>query len=810
MASGTKDTRRYYLFIILYGLFIVLFKTGFKFVLGAKIDWLGQHAAFPELFRQNFYRTGRLLPNFVFELGGGQNIFNYSYYGLLSPLFLISYLFPFVDMVAFTYLMGVVQYLLGGVLAFAFMRKHFDSLRSFYASIVLLSMSPIAVYTHYHIMFVWYIPFLLLAFIGVDRYFEKKRSSLLVISVVCIILTSYYLSVGCLISLFIYSIYRILKNEEFSRKEFFIKVLKTGLLFTVPVLICAFFLLPTASALLNSGYHYKMNVSLKMLILPWTRNVLYTYFSFGLTGIMIASLIGNILSKASRKCDKFLNIVLLSLIVFPVFGWVLNGMLYINSKVMIPFLPLYIYCFVTYLEKLKEERKNAVLAAILTVLFLLVCYFFHREKNIWIFLAVIELALFVAFQKNVRLICLCVVVFILVGVYGNGVEYVTKDFINKRHTGEIKELLNEAKTGNYRSNVAHMDMITCNLSYGDNYKGVSHYSSTPNNHYLKFYENNIGNNKSEVNSIIMAGSRNELFYHFMGTRYIFSKTDPGFLYEKVKSSDKICMYENKNAFPIVYKSKKLISEKSFNKEKFPYNIELLMHNTVVNEAIEAERESFITKYDVDENYFFVSRKEREYKIELSEVFRDKILYLSFNMRNKKHHPSDSAWGITINGQKNLVNSPMNTYYNENTKFEYVIPMENTNILTVNVSSGIFDIYGLEMHYSDIDYENYTEADSLKFNEQNDTISCKVNAREGEYLVTSIPYDKGFTAMINGEEAETEIVNKAFVGLKLKEGKNNIVLQYRSPLLNVGYIISIIGLIAYVWILVKEKFFDTEE
>jgi len=115
-----------------------------------------------------------------------------------------------------------------------------------------------------------------------------------------------------------------------------------------------------------------------------------------------------------------------------------------------------------------------------------------------------------------------------------------------------------------------------------------------------------------------------------------------------------------------------------------------------------------------------------------------------------------------------------------------------------------------MHYSDIDYENYTEADSLKFNEQNDTISCKVNAREGEYLVTSIPYDKGFTAMINGEEAETEIVNKAFVGLKLKEGKNNIVLQYRSPLLNVGYIISIIGLIAYVWILVKEKFFDTEE
>ena len=65
---------------------------------GAKVDWVSQHSVLPDYFRRQFYETGSLFPEFAANIGGGQNIYNFSYYGLLSPVILPSYLFPFVEM----------------------------------------------------------------------------------------------------------------------------------------------------------------------------------------------------------------------------------------------------------------------------------------------------------------------------------------------------------------------------------------------------------------------------------------------------------------------------------------------------------------------------------------------------------------------------------------------------------------------------------------------------------------------------------------------------------------------------------------
>ena len=60
-------------------------------VFGSKVDWISQHSVLPDYFRQLFYETGNLFPNFAPDIGGGQNIYNFSYYGLFSPLILLSY-----------------------------------------------------------------------------------------------------------------------------------------------------------------------------------------------------------------------------------------------------------------------------------------------------------------------------------------------------------------------------------------------------------------------------------------------------------------------------------------------------------------------------------------------------------------------------------------------------------------------------------------------------------------------------------------------------------------------------------------------
>ena len=82
--------------IIIYVLCITNFLNSFY---GSTVDWDCQHFSIPDYFRKLFYETGNLIPNFAFNLGNGQNIFYYSYYGLLNPIILFSYFLPFVKMV---------------------------------------------------------------------------------------------------------------------------------------------------------------------------------------------------------------------------------------------------------------------------------------------------------------------------------------------------------------------------------------------------------------------------------------------------------------------------------------------------------------------------------------------------------------------------------------------------------------------------------------------------------------------------------------------------------------------------------------
>ena len=63
---------------------------------GSVTDWGSQHTMFPEYFRTLFYHTGDIFPDFMMNLGAGQNIYNISYYGLLNPIVLLSFLFPFI------------------------------------------------------------------------------------------------------------------------------------------------------------------------------------------------------------------------------------------------------------------------------------------------------------------------------------------------------------------------------------------------------------------------------------------------------------------------------------------------------------------------------------------------------------------------------------------------------------------------------------------------------------------------------------------------------------------------------------------
>ena len=105
------------------------------------------------------------------ELGGGQNIYNFAYYGLYNPLYLLSYLLPFIEMTDYLQILAVLEQIADGILCYVWLKgNQFKEEESFFASIAVVLAGPVIYHSSMQFMFVSYLPFLFLALIGYDRY----------------------------------------------------------------------------------------------------------------------------------------------------------------------------------------------------------------------------------------------------------------------------------------------------------------------------------------------------------------------------------------------------------------------------------------------------------------------------------------------------------------------------------------------------------------------------------------------------------------------------------------------------------------
>lgn len=808
------------LILIAYGLLMLGLLLGVGNLFGSRVDWLGQHIVFPDTFRQAFYESGQLIPNFLFGIGGGQNIFNFIYYGFLSPGILFSYFLPFVDMTMYIIVFSILSYLASGVLVYRFLKQHFDVTKAFWAAMLFMTLPPLTYHFHRHIMFVLYLPFFILALMGLDRYFEKKKSGLFILSTFCMILTNYYFSVGGLVFLFVYAVYRMLMSEYNSRGELLgnesnkvrtaKRIANSVLLFTIPILMSGFVLLPTAYTLFANGRTSTETETLTNLIIPSYEELFYSPYSMGITAIMLIVVIGNLTCRTKKKGEVFLNLFAAFVLICPLFMYALNGMLYARGKVLIAFSVLFLYLFCQFLEHVQKDEINLkrtfMFAAILVVVFCIL-----RSDNWEISLCLLgELGILWSFRKRKRVWYLCpvIIAFVTTCMFHTSEEFVSVEYYKEMYHDEIAELMEQAEGIFYRSHVMYREKDTANKVYGRNFHGSSVYSSTANPLYEELYENDMGNNERYRNCFITAGSVNELFYNFMGTKYIISENDPGLYYEQIEEGKHLNLYESKYAHPVVYKSQRVMSEEQFDNTECPYTSEYLMTHTIVEDGVQTDYKSVLNACDVSKKYTFVQKKAENYTIELDESYRDLLIYLSFDIMNEGEYLNSKDISITINGVKNKLTAKNAMYYNGNTKFDFVIPMEDTTELRIEITKGKYDIRNLKMYTSEMIYSKYEEVDALTVDEGKGIISCTTEATEGEYLVTSFPYDKGFTASVNGEEVEIEIVNKAFVGVRLEDGKNDVVIRYKAPLFEEGVLVSIFGILLMLIVVCKELFRNT--
>jgi len=77
---------------------------------------------------------------------------------------------------------------------------------------------------------------------------------------------------------------------------------------------------------------------------------------------------------------------------------------------------------------------------------------------------------------------------------------------------------------------------------------------------------------------------------------------------------------------------------------------------------------------------------------------------------------------------------------------------------------------------------------------NRKVKGSVTAREGDVLFTSIPYDKGWSARVNGKKVELMKFADTLIAIPLSAGENKVEMTYTAGGFTLGVCISLMALI----------------
>ena len=762
--------------IIIINILIILLATKTNYF-ASTMDYINQHAIFPEYLRQTFYETKKLIPSLAINLGGGQNIYNIAYYGLLNPIILLSYLLPFIDMIDYLMITNIIILLTSSILFYKFIKNKYDEKISLFLTILFITSSPLIFHAHRQYMFIDYMPFLLLSLINID----KKKYINLTLDIFLIIMTSFYYSIPSIIVIIIYSIYQ----NKFNKKEL-ISLLKS---ITIAVLLSAILTLPTLNAIINTR-EINNNINILSLIIPNINpgNLLYSSYSPGLTSIIIISIIYLLTTK--EKQNKILSIILIILISLPICIYILNGGLYTRPKSLIPFIPILIMIIGKFINDLfldKIDIKKLIPIIIISNLIILINY--HNNLYYLDILLVLLLIIIYKKTKNKYLFIIPEIILSLVICINtnNNETYITReDYL-------FTKIQEEKIDTTYRT--INLDNKTNNVNKTNNL-GTSIYSSTINKYYKNLYHNIFKINNQEINLLSLPTTDNILFNKYMGVKYIITSNSLEYPYKYVKDN----LY-TLSTMPIGYATNKMINKTYYETLEYPYNIDIYMNNIITNDTTNIE-ETKIIKLNLDYTYELGNNiKLKENKLYVKE--QDKIIVkLKQSLKNKLlfikipgQFEQDNNIQMTINNETNLLTKKNWTYPNNNNTFYYTLNNVDET-LTIELSEGIYEVSNIETYILDeIEEQEYDEFIINKINSEK--ITGNIEVTNDGYFILKIPYDKGFKIKVNNENQKYELINDTFIGFKINKGYYDIEITYTPPYKNIGIIISSFGLIIFI-------------
>lgn len=733
---------------------------------GSKLDWLSQHVSLADYFRQ----TKQLLPDSFANLQGQTNAFSFSYYGLLRPDVLISYLFPNVPTSFFIISYATQLWSFTGGLCYYWLRnKGYKDTICFFSSICCICANCFF-QSHQQIMFVEIIPFLFLSLILID----KNKRQWISLCICMALFHNYFYTPGMILILLLYDYdqHKTIKNM------------------IVPIVLGVGFgavlWLPTGYLIINN-HKSVVQTNLFNLFVPnlTLKGLVYDSYGCGLTVISWMALFQGIQFEKTKK----LSILLIFMFVFPIFSYILNGTLYARTKILVLCLPLVLMILAHWLQERKLNKGLLVLAGLflctktmflgLLVALVFIGYYFMDKKECLMMYALVPMIVFTGLNYN---------------------QCLDLKLYNSMYSKDKQKLM---QRNDLNQRTADLDQVgySVNRIYDQKEMKASSYTSTSNTLYNTFVYDIIKSPISQSNRTIITDSENYLYLSMMSVQNVLRKDSDLYGYKEVDIKGNYKLLKNKNVFPMVYVTNDTLSESKFDKLFYPYNLDTIYNRTIVNGETSNDYASKMKLIkNLDQSIVIQNKRKIKKTIPIDFDTKNKLICIDFDVKNY----TNKKVSISINGMKNTLSKKHSVYPNGNKHFTYILSKKTLKQFDVTLSKGKYKISNIRVYTCDMDVfdRKVTKIKSLK---TDSIFKGKVTTSKEGYLVTSYPYEKGYEIYIDGKKQNVEIVNKAFVGCKIKKGSHIITIQFHAPFKNIGLCISMLSImIGGFWIWKKSK------
>lgn len=654
-----------------------------------------------------------------------------------------------------------------------------------------------------------YLPFVIL---GIHRLMDKQKPAVLFFSYLVLFLSNFYMAFMVGVFSFLYVLGRFIMEP---------KSVKTSL---IPYLLTSFLaggasmvtILPTLLDLKNNGE------SLTEISQFLTRDT-------GIWDIPVKTMVG-VYDTSKYSAAPFLYFGLLGVIFcifyfvspkFPIRNKVVYGSLFVlligsvyveplnlfwhgfHSPNMFLFRFSFLFSFLGLLlagfsiEKVTKEDTNRLINIVLGLIFLYVTIIFLANRKRYDYLdktAIVASVLFLItylilwivydkFNKK-SLLWLSLVLLVFIGEMGLNtkrlVEGINLDWhypVRKAYDDDyqdIHQLVEWTREENdtlYR--LANLDSGSRNESFIYGYSGVSMFSSIRNRH-SSMYLDNLGFRSTGTNLTIQYANNTLVMDALVGMKYNLTKNDPnkyGFTLKKTVGNYKL--YENQLTLPLGIATDQGI----YKKDAVKNQSELIQYLSNKNDSLFFFTEAEMIKHEnvqiEDEgSVLFYSKtspaKLRKMTYSVDVPARSQA-YLSLYGQGMevdvitKVNGDEHRASLEENGQYYNLG-----FYDKAETIQVEVSFSGDNVVHLVRPTAMFlNVDAFEQSIQTI------QKKGISFETSGRTAQAKVDLTEDQVILTTIPYDKGWKAYVDGKKVEIPTFKDAFLALPVSKGKHTI-------------------------------------